>query len=226
MAVVDVSSSTSTYTIYKVPRGVPPKKSIIILGTHEPKYKFLHSLYLALSRLAELGMADTPALFENNVVLGANDEIDYARISFRVGRKRHEKWLVGINSEISSRMLGDLRSAIKALRGELPEELEGMLDNPKEVERLMESSKNFVYAYDPDTQLYASLEMSNLISATEGRKVEKLAIVSMGKGGVPTFVHGSLEAMKELGYIKKYMVIEVNGLDSFEMLKLAKFLLL
>ena len=226
MAVVESTPTLGSFTVFRVPRKVPAKKSIVFLGTYEPKHKLLHSLYVALTKLSELGLVENPGLFENNVVLGSQEELDYARITFKVGRKRKEKWLVGVHSELSSRMLADLNAAIRSLRGELPEDVKDVVEEGKEFEKIMETTKNIAYVYDAGTQLYASLELSNLVAAIEGRKVERLAVVSVGRGGVPSFVRGTLEAMKELGYLKAYMVVEVNSLNSFEILKLAKFLLL
>jgi len=226
VAVVESTPTLGSIATFKVPKKVPAKKSVVFLGTYEPKHKLLHSLYVALTKLSELGLVENPGLFENNVVLGSQGELDYARITFRVGRRRREKWLVGVHSELSSRMLADLNAAIRSLRGELSEDIKDMLDEYEELEKIMETTKNVAYVYDASTQLYASLELSNLVAAIEGRKVDRLAVVSVGKGGIPSFVRGTLEAMRELGYLKAYMIVEVNNLNSFEMLKLAKFLFL
>ncbi len=221
---VQTSSAAPLQGTVRVPP-VPPKNSVVILGPFENKPTFVHSLYVALVKLSELDLLKTVGLLENNVIGGRSDEATYARLRLH-HRRRKDEWIVAFPPKLSSAMLSDQMTAIKALRGELGDEAKEIVENHEIVEKIMSKAKKIVYIYDASDQLYAALELSNLISAIEGRKVERFAVVSFGRNGIPHFLRSSLEAVKEMGYIKNYRILEMNTMTSFEMLKLAKFLFL
>ncbi|ABU81325.1 hypothetical protein Igni_0141 [Ignicoccus hospitalis KIN4/I] len=204
----------------------PPKKSVLIMGTFEPKYKLINSLYVALTKLEELDMVSSAGMIDNNVFSVPGDEAPYAKIMFTIGKKTKEYWLVGVPSEISTKILSNLKDSIRAFRGSLPKEtIYEIVDDPEGLAKIMGGVKRIVYVFDPETQAYASIELANMLAAFEGRKAEKVAVVNVGKG-MPAFVPSTLQALERLGFVKDSLVLETPTLNSFEMLKLAKFVFL
>ena len=178
----------------------------------------------ALGKLEELGCGiEHVGLLDNNLHNpNAPDDFEYARLSIRKMDESKREWLLlKVPRQVTFILFEDEVRAIDALRGHfldpLVTELERLMDENdiKRLEKVLENAKRFGYALKDERNSY----IKNFLSAIEGRKAERVVVLSMGtnKG----FFEKMLKELKERRQVKEYDVINLKSLDEVGILKFA-----
>ena len=182
-------------------------------------------LVSALNTLEELGCElEHVGLLENNLHNPkASDDFEYARLSLRKFDEGKKDWvLLKVPRQVTFTLFEDELRAIEALRGHFLEPLKNDLmkymeeEDIKRLERVMENSRRFGYAFSDESKSY----IKNFLSALEGRKADRVIVLTTGSN--TKFFEKMLKELKDRRFIKMYDVVKAKSLEGIDVLKFAK----
>lgn len=223
------------FTPSKKGRGLGELSSLRILDIVSPKRVVLvfdelgknlgEVLVSALNTLEELGCElEHVGLLENNLHNPkAPDDFEYARLTLRKFDEGKKEWvLLKVPRQVTFALFEDELRAIEALRGHFLEPLKIDLmkymeeEDIKRLEKVMENTKRFGYAFREESRSY----IKNFLSALEGRKTDRVIVLTTD--GDNKFFEKMLKELKDRGFIKMYDAIKVKSLEDVGVLKFAK----